>query len=339
MKQDALVLVSGGTGFLGTYVLRQLLRAGWRVRAMRREISPMDLVADIADQVEWVIADVTDIPALEEAFQGVTHVCHCAAKVSFHPRDVRRMRQVNLEGTANMANLALEFGVQKFVHVSSIAALGRSKERLELHENLKWVESPDTSQYALSKYQSELEVWRAHAEGLPVAIVNPAIILGSGFWNDGSAKFFQQINDGLKFSPTGRSGFVDVRDVARFMVLLLDSDISGERYVLCGANVLYRDFFKQIAANLGKKAPPITVTPLLAEVAWRVEWLKEKILGIDPIVTRESARASVSQYTYLNDKSRSVFNFEYLPFEQTIRETAAQFKACLESGKKAAVLS
>ncbi|MGD6027760.1 hypothetical protein QUV00_23075, partial [Xanthomonas citri pv. citri] len=138
------------------------------------------------------------------------------------------------------------------------------------------------------------EVWRGHAEGLSAAIVNPAIVLGSGFWELGSARFFKQIDEGLKFSPVGRSGFVDVRDVARFMLLLLESDISGERYILNAENILYKDFFKMVAASLNAKVPPIPVTPFLAEVAWRVEWLKEKILGIDPMVTRETARSSVS---------------------------------------------
>lgn len=298
----------------------------------------MDLLADAAGQVEWVEADVTDIVALEDAMQGITDVMHCAAMVSFHPRDVTRMMQVNVEGTANLINLALETGVQRFIHVSSIAAIGRTKERPYLDEKAKWVQSGGNSQYAISKYMSEQEAWRGHAEGLPVAIVNPAIVLGSGFWDVGSAKFFKQIQDGLKFSPVGRSGFVDVRDVARFMVLLLESDISGERYILNAENILYRDFFKMIAGVLGAKTPPIPVTPLLAEVAWRVEWLKEKILGATPLVTRETARSSVSTFFYDNEKSRSVFGFEYRPLEQTIRETGEQFLEARKTGLKPMVL-
>lgn len=332
------VLVTGATGFVGSYVVRLLLSKGYRVRALRRKNSTMDLLSDAADQVEWVETDITDIMGLEEAMRDVYAVMHCAAMVSFHPRDVVRMMQINVEGTANLINLSLETGVQRFIHVSSIAAIGRTKERPQLNEKAKWVQSGGNSQYAISKYMGEQEAWRGHAEGLSVAVVNPAIILGSGFWDIGSAKFFRQIADGLKFSPIGRSGFVDVRDVARFMVLLMESDISGERYILNSENILYRDFFKMIAATLGTKPPPIPVTPLLAEVAWRVEWLKEKLLGATPMVTKETARSSVSTYFYDNEKSRSVFNFEYIPLEQTIRETGEQFLEARKEGYKPMVL-
>ena len=332
------LLVTGGTGFLGSYLLRMLVQKGYSVRALRRASSSTVLAAEVADRVEWVVGDVTDMGALEDAFQGVTHVLHCAAMVSFHTRDYGRMMQINVEGTANVVNLSLEGGVQKLIHVSSIAALGRTKERTHLDEKSSWVQSSGNSQYAISKYESEQEVWRGHAEGLNVGIVNPSVILGSGFWDQGSARFFKQIDQGLKFWPVGRSGFVDVRDVARFMVLLLESDLNGERFVLNADNIPYRQFFKTLADALGSQPPPIKVTPLLAEVAWRVEWLKEKILGIDPIVTKESARASVSSYHYGNEKSTSVFGFTYRPLETSIRETAAQFLAAKKEGLKPMVL-
>ncbi|GAB4488039.1 MAG: SDR family oxidoreductase [Saprospiraceae bacterium] len=341
MKKDSLILVTGGTGFLGSYLVRLLVKNGYKVRAIRRASSPMDLVQELENQVEWVEwveADVTDIVALEEAFEGVTHVMHCAAISSFHPKDAQRLKSINVEGTTNVVNLALEFGIQKLIHVSSIAAFGRVKNRPRLNENSKWVQSKGNSRYAVSKYLSEQEVWRAHAEGLPVAIVNPAVILGSGFWNAGSPRFFSQIDQGLKFWPVGRGGFVDVRDVAQFMLHLLESDITGERYILNAQNASFKELFELIANALGTKPPPIKVTPLLAEVAWRVEWLKEKILGAEPVVTKESARSSVSSFYYENAKSLSVFNFQYRPLEQTVRETAAQFLEAKKEGMKAKVL-
>ncbi len=329
---QGVILVTGGTGFLGSYLIRLLIQKGYKVRALRRHNSPMDLVAEVASRVEWVEADITDIIALEDAMQGVSYVMHCAAMVSFHPRDVTRMMQINVEGTANLVNLSLEMGVKRFIHVSSIAAIGRTKERPQLDEKAKWVQSGGNSQYAISKYMGEQEAWRGHAEGLSVAIVNPAIVLGSGFWEVGSAKFFKQINDGLKFSPVGRSGFVDVRDVAQFMVRLLESEVSGERFILNAENILYRDFFKMIAGAMGAKVPPIPVTPFLAEVAWRVEWLKEKLLGVDPLVTKETARSSVSSFFYSNEKSRAAFDFEYRPLKQTIAEIGAQFLEARQTG-------
>lgn len=331
MTKDDLILVTGGTGFLGSYLLHVLVHRGLRVRALRRSDSPTDLVQDLAGQVEWIAGDVTDVLGLEAAFAGVTHVFHCAAMVSFHPRDVRRMMQINVEGTANVVNLALHHQVKKLVHVSSIASLGRTKERPQLDEAAKWVTSRSNSQYAISKYLGEQEVWRGQAEGLVTAIVNPAIILGSGFWDQGSARFFKQVDAGLKFVPMGRSGFVDVRDVAEFMIRLMESDISGERYILNAENVEFRQFFQLIAAALHTTPPSIRVTPLLAEIAWRVEWLKEKILGTEPMVTKESARSSVSSFYYNPEKSLR-FGFQYRPLEQTVRETAAQFLMAKKAG-------
>lgn len=338
MINHTAILVTGATGFVGSYLLRLLVKQGYTVRALRRSGSPMDLVADVADQVDWVEADVTDMLALEEALVGVSHVFHCAAMVSFRPQDVSRMRKVNIDGTANMVNLALDSKVQHFIHVSSIAAFGRLKTRPNLDENSKWVQSKGNSQYAISKYLSEQEVWRGHAEGLPVAIVNPAVILGSGFWDIGSGRIFKQVHEGLKFWSIGHTGVVDVRDVAQFMLLLMEKSISGERYILNAQNIGFRDLFFQVADALNAKRPSIKVTPLLAELAWRVEWLKEKLLGAEPIVTKESARASISSFTYDNSKSLSLPGFNYRPLEETIRETAEQFLESTQDGYGSRVL-
>ena len=332
MQKDSLVLVTGATGFVGSYLTRLLVQKGLRVRALRRKSSSLALVADVADKVEWVEADITDLGALEDAFEGVTHVCHCAAVVSFHPKDGGKMVKINVEGTKNIVNLCLDFGIKKLVHVSSIAALGRTPNRPHLDENCKWVESKANSRYALSKYGAEMEVQRGIAEGLSAAIVIPSVIVGSGNWEEGMASFFKKIDEGLKFCPSGGSGFVDVRDVVRFMVLLLESEIVEERYILNSENLSHQQFFGMIAKALEVPTPPIMVGPFLAEVAWRVEWLKEKILGTAPIATRESARASLTYYTYGNEKSRSVFGFEYLTMEQTVRDTAKQYLAAKEEG-------
>jgi len=332
MQKDSLVLVTGATGFVGSYLTRLLVQKGWRVRALRRKSSNLTLLADVADKVEWMEADITDLGALEDAFEGVTHVCHCAAVVSFHPKDGGKMLKINVEGTKNIVNLCLDFEIKRLVHISSIAALGRTPNRPHLDENCKWIESKGNSRYALSKYGAEMEVQRGIAEGLSAAIVSPSVIVGSGNWEDGMAGFFKKIDEGLKFCPSGGSGFVDVRDVVRFIALLLESDISGERYILNSENLSHRQFFGMIAQELAVSPPPITVGPFLAEVAWRVEWLKEKILGTTPMATKESARASVTYYTYGNEKSRSVFGFEYLTMEQTVRDTAKQYLAAKREG-------
>jgi dihydroflavonol-4-reductase len=324
--QNQLIFVTGGTGFLGAHLLRFLLQKGYKVRAMKRATSPMDLVTDIADKIHWVEGDIIDVVALEEAMEGVTHVYHCAAVVSFHPKDLQNMMKINVEGTANVVNMCLDKKVKKLVHVSSIAALGRTKERPNLDESAKWVQSKLNTNYGISKYLGEQEVWRGKEEGLEVAIVNPSIIMGLGFWETGSARFYKQVDEGLKFCPIGCSGFVDVKDVVRFMVLLMESEINGQRYILNAENITYKAFFGKIAQSIGSKPPFIPVSKFLAETAWRVEWLKEKILGTTPMVTRESARTSITSFTYGNEKSKSVFGFEYLPLDQTLEEIGKVYR-------------
>jgi dihydroflavonol-4-reductase len=264
--------------------------------------------------------------------RNVDTVYHCAAMVSFHPKDKERMHQINIVGTANVVNMALEAGIKKLVHVSSIAALGRAKGRKHLDETSKWVEGAGNTQYAISKYRAELEAFRGGAEGLNIAVVNPAVILGAGFWDSGSARFFTQVANGLKFWPPGQSGMVDVRDVVRYMYQLMQSNISQERFVLSSEDYRYRDLFNGIADRIEAKRPSIKVSPLLAEIAWRVEWLKEKITGAQPMVTRESARASLNDYTYGNQKSKDSFNFAYMPVSKTLDDIAIAWKAS-ENGK------
>jgi nucleoside-diphosphate-sugar epimerase len=322
-NMQPVVLLTGGTGFLGSYILERLVRSGRVVRALKRQTSPMGLVADLP--VQWVEGDINDLGALEDAFEGVTHVIHSAAMVSFHPKDARQMSQINVDGTANVVNMCLDKGVRHLIHVSSIAALGRSKDRLVLDEASKWVDSPDNTRYAISKYRAEQEVWRGDAEGLPIAIVNPSVILGGGFWHTGTSRLFQQVDGGLPFYSSGRSGFVDVRDVADFVMLLLDSGMTGERFVLSAENWTFESLFSNIAAALDAPKPYVRVTPWIAEVAWRVEWLKEQLLRTEPVVTRESARASLNQYTYENSKSLSIPGFAYRPLDQTILETAKAY--------------
>ncbi|HMN89029.1 MAG TPA: NAD-dependent epimerase/dehydratase family protein [Saprospiraceae bacterium] len=327
------ILVTGGTGFLGSYLLRYLLREGYtQVRALRRSNSRMDLVADIADQIAWVEGDLLDIFALEKAMQNVQQLYHCAAIVSFDPRDRNQMRQVNVEGTANVVNAALHAGIAKMVHVSSVAAIGRRKNTDIVTEQSRWERSNYNSEYAISKYLSENEVWRGMVEGLPVAVVNPSIIIGSGRWHEGPQQLFRLVWNNFPFYTTGVSGFVDVRDVARFMIQLMESNITNERYILNTENLRFQTVMNEIAAHLQRKPPRIRVTPLIQQIAWRVEWLRTLLSGRRPLITREVANHATRSFYYQNGKSLTDFpNFEYTPIQQTIAETCSQFRQAAEA--------
>lgn len=333
------ILVTGGTGFLGSYLLRYLVEQGADIRAIRRPTSSMNLVKSIENQIEWVEGDVLDIMSLEAAMQGIESIYHCAAMVSFNPKEAKMMKKVNVNGTENVINLALQNGIKRLLHVSSIAAIGRSKETPQVNEKVMFVRNPMNTQYAISKFQSEQEAWRGAAEGLEVVIVNPSVIIGSGFWNNGTGGFFHQIQNNLKFFPTGITGFVDVRDVAKAMILLMNSGISSERYLLNSENLPYKTFLNWIAEDLNKAKPSVEVTRFIQELAWRFAWLKSKLTGKKPFLTRETARNSSHKFHYENDKFLTAFpDFQFKSMQETTRETALQFKECMSKGKNFDVL-
>jgi len=334
------IAVSGASGFLGSYVVCMLLEKGKEVRAFRR--------ASMLDEFEyifysyfgnatheqrehyklkltWVVADVLDIPSLETALEGVEEVYHCAAIVSFEQKHRDHLMKVNIEGTANMVNISLQKGVKKFCHVSSIAALGRAKSGDEVNEQTRWVDSKHNSNYAVSKYLAEMEVWRGAEEGLNVTIVNPGVILGAGDWTKGSCKLFRLVWKGMRFYTNGVNGYVDVRDVARAMITLTERSVFGKRFVLVGKNVNMKWYLDTVATHLGKKKPTIEVNRLLAEIAWIADGLKSMLTGKSPSLTKETARASLNKFYYSSRLIEQTIGFQFTPMEQTIAETCRQF--------------
>jgi len=326
MSMQNKIFVTGGTGLVGSNLLRLLLEKGHQnIFALHRESSDMSLVADLKDKVNWVQGDVLDVMTLEQVMQDASQVYHCAAIVSFDPREYELMDQINIQGTANMVNMALQLDVEKFLHVSSIAALGRS-EGVELaNESTEWQDSPWNTRYAISKYQSEMEVWRAANEGLPVAIVNPSVIMGTGFWHKGTGRFFTIVDEGLKFYPTGRTGFVCVEDVVAYMYAFMESDIINERFLLNGENLPYYAVFNTIADHINKPRPTIKVTPLLKALAWRVEKIKSMVLGTSPKVTKETAHNSSTDIQYNSKKSVDAFGIVYKSVLTELETMAADF--------------
>jgi dihydroflavonol-4-reductase len=321
------VLVTGGTGFLGAYVIRELAEKGWAVRAIRRGNSlPEFIPADILQQVEWITGDILDVVALEEAMEGVDGVVHAAAKVSFAGRDHHELYSINVEGTANVVNMALLQNVKRFVHVSSVAALGRTGKGERVTEKKSWEESKYNTSYSISKFRGEVEVWRGIGEGLPAVIINPSTILGFGDWNNSSCRLFRSAFEEFPWYTEGTNGFVDVQDTARAIVRLLEADVSGERFILNGDNWTFRHLFETIAAGFGKKPPSREATPLLAGIAWRLERMKSLFSGRPALLTRESARVARSNTAFDNGKIlQQLPGFRFTPLEETIRESCGAY--------------
>jgi nucleoside-diphosphate-sugar epimerase len=287
----------------------------------------MALLQNIADKIKWIEGDLHDIFVIEDAMQGVDHVFHSAAMVSYDPRDRKTLLKTNVDGTANIVNIALDAGVKKMGYVSSIAALGKSKEEAVIDETTNWLPSSENTNYSISKFYAEQEVWRGTAEGLPAVIVNPSIILGSGYWEQSSGNLFKRVADGLKFYPLGERGFVDVRDVVVALCRLMWSDIENERYVLNGENLAYRWVFDEMAKHLNVKPPSIAVTAFWRNIAWRIEWLKSRITGKRSLITRETALQSSQVFHYSAAKLLRAFpDFKFTPIKQSIEETCWCYK-------------
>lgn len=330
-----MILVTGGTGLLGAQLLLQLTQKGVRVRALRRHGSEMNMVTRLFSYqpdanallalIDWVEGDVLDPVSVELAMEGVHQVYHCAALVSFSKSDRRQLHRVNVNGTVNMVDAALKAGVDHFVYVSSIATLGSTLSGEPVSEGEPWDSLPKGSAYGHSKHAAEREVWRAMAEGLPAVIVNPSVILGPGDWNRGSCELFTIVDKHLRFFTRGINGYVDVRDVARAMVLLAESGIIGERFVVNGANVSYHELFEAIAVALKKPAPAWVVTPLMGEIIWRVMALTPLFTGRRPAITRETARSSQKKYSYSSQKLIRQTGMSFTPFHETIAFVASRF--------------
>lgn len=286
-----------------------------------------------AGQVLWLEGDVMDPTFLREALQGVSHVFHCAGVVSYAPQDEELLKQVNIEGTANLVDVCLEQPGIKLCHVSSIAAVGRPKGVTVLNEDSKWDPAEDISAYASSKYWGELEVWRGVAEGLNAVIVNPSIILGPADWNRSSTQLFKYVYYERPFYTAGTANFVDVRDVVEAMLRLTFSDISGERFILNAGLLSYKSFFEQAARCFGKKAPATRVPPLVAEAVWRFEHARAWLTGARPLITKDTARVAAKSHEFSNSKICSALNFSFRPVSESIAWVCSQLQPVPSPGE------
>jgi nucleoside-diphosphate-sugar epimerase len=332
-----MILVTGGTGLVGAHLLYQLsLEAQVPIRAIHRAKSEIGAVKRIFSyysndyealfaKITWKIADINDIPALQEVFQDITHVYHCAALISFNNKDDERLRKTNIEGTANLVNISLECDIKKFCYVSSIAAIGKLTKDTFVTEDNDWNAEDINNGYAISKFGAENEVWRASQEGLNVVIVNPGVILGSGLWQSGTGKLFSRVYKGFKYYTEGVTGYVGVQDVVKIMMALMNSSINAERYILVSENRSFKSVLFAIADELKVKRPSIKVTPFLRELAWRLAAIKSFFGRKPAFITKESIRSSHRKTNYSNQKVTKALGYEFEPIEKTIKSICANF--------------
>lgn len=329
-----MILITGATGLLGSHLLFSLVSAGEHVRATKRPTSDLEEVKrifswysseseELFNKIEWMESDLMFPESFDPLFENVDKVYHAAAYVSFDPRDRKRLINDNRQVTANIVNACLENKNIRLLHVSSTSALGASLNGDPVSENMIWTPDKLNSAYSISKFLSEMEVWRGIEEGLEAVIVSPSIIIGPGFWHKGSSSMFTAVKKGLKFYTTGVTGFVGVEDVVKSMIAVMNSNVKNERFIISAENLSYREVFNMIATELGTRPPYIEVTPFLSGLAWRLDAFRSWF-GLPRIITRETVRAGRNKTYFTNEKIISQTGIRFEDMKEVVKKTASR---------------
>ncbi|MFL1012504.1 NAD-dependent epimerase/dehydratase family protein [Flavisericum labens] len=331
-----MILVTGGTGLVGAHLLYKLANEHKNIRAIFRNERKLDKTKSvfscytdnyesIFNAIDWVEADILDIPALTEAFQGVTKVYHCAAFVSFEPDKYHLLRKTNIEGTANIVNLSISNNIKKLCYASSVATIGSTVGNKPITEDTFWNPEADNNVYAITKYGAEMEVWRGTQEGLDAVIVNPGVIIGAGIWNYGSGSIFKRARKGLKFYTSGSIGLVAIEDVIQVMISLMESSIKNERYILVAENWSYKKFLQSMAIAVQAKPPKKQISRTLLNIAWRIDWLMHKIFGRRRQLTKQLAKSLTTIKHYNCDKIKNSLSYQFQDIEKAITTVGEQY--------------
>lgn len=333
-----MILVTGGTGLVGSHLLFQLLQNSTEtIRAIHRQDSNLEHVLSVFklydeeqaeklfEKIDWVEANILDIPLLSEAFKGITHVYHCAGFISYDVRDAKIMRRINIEGTANVVNLCLHHDIKKLCHVSSIAAIGSTINDKPITEDTVWNPELSHSHYAWSKYGGEMEVWRGSQEGLHVVIVNPGVVIGPGYWKSGSGLLFTKVANGLKYTPILTTGFVDVFDVVKPMISLMESDYQKERYIVVSESLRFDSVVSKIANALQKQPPKKTLESWMVFMGWAFQSIGHTLFNTKKTITYDSIKGVFSKSVYSNNKLKDALNYNFKLIDESIKDTAAHY--------------
>lgn len=321
-----MILLTGATGFLGSAVAATLHKNGTSFVALVRETSDLAALNDLGIPLRY--ADVNDPQSLLEAFAGVDTIIHTAAVVSFQPEDRDRMMMVNGEGTANVVNMALEAGVRRLIHLSSVAALDRVDGGPVVTLADRWPEKRPNTSYGESKFAAEREVWRGQAEGLEVAVLYPSLILGPGdFEGHNTPSLWRMAAKERGFYPQGSTGLVTLEDVVTAVVAILRRDTNGERVLLNAANKSWKEVLTLIAKSINKKPPGLSVARWQSALLWPVEKVRASLAGTKPLITKESHRNVQAAFRYDGKGFVDLTGREYQDIEEAIRFIGRIYKS------------
>lgn len=314
-----MILITGANGIVGSAICKKFVKEGHNVSILLRQGSDISALEEIKDKLTIHEGDILDLLSLEKALKNIDTVIHCAAMVSLHARDKKKMFKVNIEGTKNIIDLCLKFGIKEFVQISSVAALGNNKGAEVVNEKSKWTNSKLNSPYGESKYLSEIEVWRGMEEGLNTIIVNPSVVLGKGSWERSSGQIFNYIKDGNWFYTDGKVNYIDSRDVAESVFRLYENKAFGERYILNAGTSTYHDLFNLIAKEMGRKPPSIRANTSLLKIAFVFEKIKSMLTGKPSLITRETILLSEMEFFFDNKKLLNTIEIEFHSLQDTIK--------------------
>ena len=322
-----MILVTGASGFLGNELVKQLVANNESVRIIVRPSSDISHLASIKDKIEIMEGDILDVPSLEVAMDGIEKIYHSAAVIGYDDSFYDSMYKCNIEGTANVVNVALTKGIKKLLHVSSIAAIGGKPNDL-ISEETKWEKNEWTTHYGITKMLAEREVWRAEQEGLEVVMVNPGIILGSSSnENKATMRVFKRIASGkMPFYSNGTNGFIDVRDVAKICIQLMNSPVHSERFILINQNLSFKDYFERIAKRLNVQPPKRALNKTLGNVFLFADWMASTLSRRKRSFTKEIFKVSMEHFEYSNEKIKRQLDYTFIPFDETIDTIAQQLK-------------
>ncbi len=331
-----MILVTGGTGLVGSHLLYFLLREGEKVRAIYRTSRKLKEVKKVFkfytneaetlfNKIEWVEADITDIPSLNEAFKDITKVYHLAAFISFNTKHYPILKKVNIEGTANIVNFCLSQGIKKLCYASTIATLGSSVNASLINEENEYNPDGKNSVYAITKQAAEMEIWRGAQEGLETVIVNPGVILGSGLWNSASGSILKSVAKGISYYTPGGVGIVDVQDVVKVMVSLMNSEIKNESYILVSKNIYYKELLTLLAKQLNKKPPKKTIAKWMLLFFSNIDWLSKKLFGTKRKLLKSTVESLYNESFYDTSKIKMDLNFTFIPYKKTIERVAQDY--------------
>lgn len=332
-----MILVTGGTGLVGSHLLVQLTKQNARVRAIYRTLESIEKTnkvfssyetkgsSELFSKIEWVQADITDVPSMIPVFKGITKVYHCAAVISFDSKDYIEMRKVNIHGTAIVVNLSIDAKVQKLCFVSSIATIGDDPKKEFVNEDNEWNQNNHNNGYAITKHGAEMEVWRASQEGLDVVIANPGVILGSGFWDIGTGQLFSKVYKGFQYYTEGVTGFIGVHDVVFCLIKLMDGASKTNRFILVSENKSYKEVLFSIADAFKIKRPTKKIKKWQSSIFWRWEWLVSNLTSRKVRLSKQGAKTLNSKTYYSNEKITKELDVKFERIDAVIKKVSDNF--------------